>query len=79
MPVGLFRFRVNTKMVNYLGILQSSHGKASSFTGQRGTETPINVHASSRIQTHSPSVRIAQDCTHMRPRDHCGPRMCLFG
>jgi hypothetical protein len=46
----------------------SAHRKVASYT-QNNTDT--DIHASSGIRTHDPSVRAGEDSSCLRPRGHC--------
>jgi hypothetical protein len=46
--------------------------KAATYTGQQDTEeTRTDIHASSGIRTHDPSVREDEDISCLRPHGHC--------
>jgi hypothetical protein len=78
-PLSLFRFRIYfLKLVNLFGHLLGLLGRGISPTQglylHRTTQhrkTRTNIHASSGIRTHDPSVRAVEDSTCLRPRGHC--------
>jgi hypothetical protein len=67
-----------------VGLLGRGTGrrKAATYT-QNNTireKMHIDIHASSGIQTHDPSVRVGEDSSCLRPHDHCYlPVFCMLG
>jgi hypothetical protein len=66
-----FSFLIYTQSVGLLGRrISPSQGRYLHRTTQ--TElTYTDIHASSGIRTHDPSVRAVEDGLYLRPRGHC--------
>jgi hypothetical protein len=82
-PLGLFRFRIlffeTYEFIGQLvGLLGRGIGPMQGLYLHRTTQhrkTWTHIHASSRIRTHDPSVRAAEDSTCLRPLGHWDQRV----
>jgi hypothetical protein len=77
-PSGLFPFRLNSEIMDLTDSCQDSldgwsalsQGRYLHRTTQK-EETDADIHASSGIRTHDPSIWAGDDISCLRPRIHC--------
>jgi hypothetical protein len=72
----LCTFRINYLWnLNHIGsfdVGSARHKAAATYTKQHTEQTQTDIHTSSGIRTHDPSVRSVENITCLRPRDNCG-------